>query len=151
MSGVIGTIAVVGTAVGAATSIYSTSQAAKASKQQAAAQRDSQAAQGRMSSAEAARSRIQQAREARVKRGQVIGAGSNSGLGSGTTGITGAVGSIGAQLASNVGTINQTESFAAEIGAANQRAADAQGDIMKWQGIGAIGSTIFSTAAARIK
>jgi len=137
--------------IGAAATVYSSNKASDAAKKQASAQRDSQAAQGRMASADAARSRIQQAREARMKRGQIIGAGASSGLGSGTTGITGAVGSIGSQLASNVGTINQTESFAAEIGAANQRGADAQGDIMKWQAIGNIGSTIFSTAAARIK
>lgn len=142
----------IGTAIaGAATSIYSTQQASSAAKKQAAATRDASAAQTRMAGADAARARIEEARKARLRRGQVQGAASGTGLGEGTSGISGSLGSISAQMASNVGTINQTEGFAAEISAANQRGADAQADMMKWQAWGNVGQTIFSQAAARIK
>ena len=138
--------------IGAAATVYSSQQQSKAAKAQAAAQRDATAAQGRMSSADAARERIKQAREARVRRAQIVSAGSNAGLGTGggTSGISGAVGSVSSQMASNIGTINQTEGFAAEISAANQRGADAQTDMMKWQAWGNVGQTIFSQSASRI-
>lgn len=147
MSGVI-----IGAAViGAAATIYSADQASDAAKDQAAAQRDASAAQGRMASADAARERIKQAREARIRAATIQGAASGIGLGAGTSGLSGSIGSISSQMASNIGTINQTEGFAAEISAANQRGADAQADMMKWQAWGNVGQTIFSQSAARIK
>ena len=144
-------VAIGAAVIGAAATIYSADQASDAAEDQAAAQRDASAAQGRMSSAEAARERIKQAREARIRRAQVASAGSNAGLGMTSSGISGAVGSISSQMASNIGTINQTEGFAAEISAANQRGADAQTDMMKWQAWGNVGQTIFSQSASRIQ
>ena len=145
-------VAIGAAVIGAAATVYSANKASDAAKDQAAAQRDASAAQGRMASADAARERIKQAREARVRRAQIVSAGSNAGLGTGggTSGISGAVGSVSSQMASNIGTINQTEGFAAEISAANQRGADAQADMMKWQAWGNVGQTIFSQSASRI-
>lgn len=145
---VFSTIAAVAVGVSAAATVYSGQQQAKATKKAAAAQREATAAQGRASSVEAQRARIQQVREARIRRAQVLSAGTNAGLGTGTSGIGGAVGSISTQMAENIGTIGQQENFAQETSAALQVAADKQVTAQKWQMIGGFSQSIFNTAVS---
>lgn len=133
-------------AVSAAATVYSANKQAKATKQAAAAQREATAAQGRSASVEAQRARIAQVREARIRRAQVLSAGTNAGLGAGTSGIGGAVGSISTQMAENIGTIGQQETFAQETSAALQRSADYQLKAQKWQTIGNFSQSIFNKA-----
>lgn len=139
-----GIIAVAAVSIGA--SIYSGKQQAKATKQAAAAQREATAAQGRSASVEAQRARIQQVREARIRRAQVLSAGTNAGLGMGTSGIGGAVGSIASQMGENIGSINQQQTFADQTSAALQQAADYQVKAQKWQTIGNFSQSIFNQA-----
>lgn len=129
-----------------ATTAYSVSEQSKAAKKSASAQRDASAAQGRASAVEAQQARTQQIREARIRRGQVVSAAEGSGLGTGTSGIGGAVGSISSQMGQNIGTINQQQTFATETSVALQKSADAQVDQQKWQQIGNFSQSIFSQA-----
>jgi hypothetical protein len=120
----------------------------KAMRQAQAAEAEQQRIQQAQADAAAQRERIQQQREARIRRASVINATANTGAGfSGTSGLVGAESSIQSQLGYNIGTINQTQSFAAQISAANQREQDALGAARKaettgqaWQNIG---SSIF--------
>ncbi len=143
------TVLVAGAAVvGAAATVYSGQQQAKATKNAANAQREATAAQARAASVDSQRDRIQQVREARIRRAQVLAASGNEGIGFGSSGTQGAVGSISTQAAANIGSINQQQTFADEASAALQRAADAQVSAQKWQTIGAIGKSIFDTSVS---
>ena len=147
MSGV-----VIGAAViGAATTVYAADKQADAAKKQAAAQRESTAAQQKMSSANSARERLKAIREARMRAGSIAGGAAAGGVGQASSGVAGSIASIGSQAGANIGAINVQEGFAEMASVANQKAADAGAEMAKWQGIGAIGQTIFSTAASRIK
>lgn len=139
--------------VGLAVSVISTAMqheaagdAADAAGNQAQAQKESQAAQGRMAEVEAQRARIAQVREARIRRSQVLA--STGAIGQGSSGVQGAIGSIGTQTSSNIGVINQTQSFAQQATAANQRAADAGGEIAQAQAKGQQWQTINSIFGA---
>lgn len=139
-----GTAIAIGVTVFSAVQQYEAAgEASDAAGRQAQAQKESQAAQGRMAEVEAQRARIAQVREARIRRAQVLA--STGAIGQGSSGVQGAIGSIGTQAASNIGTINQTQSFAQQATAANQRAADAGAQIgeaqakgQQWQAIGTI-------------
>ena len=132
--------------IGAAGQVYSASQQARATRNAANAQREATAAQGRAANVDAQRARIAQVREARIRRAQVISAGTNSGLGLGTSGIGGAVGSISSQEGSNIGYINQQQTFADQASTALQSAADYQVQAQRWQMIGNFSHSIFSNA-----
>ena len=147
MSGVLIGAAVIG---GAAT-VYSANKQASAAKSQASAQRESTAAQQKMASAEAARERLKAVREARIRSGTVAGGAGAEGVGQTTSGVAGSIASIGSQTASNIGAINIQEGFAQIASNANQKAADAGAKMAKWQGIGAIGQTIFNQSVSRIE
>lgn len=132
-----------------AVSAYSQYEAGKeqaaAAGQQAQAQKESIAAQGRIAQVETQRQRISQVREARIRRAQVIASAGATGLGPGTSAISGATSSITTQESANIGTLNQTQTFAGEASAANQRAADAGARIaeagakaQQWQTINTI-------------
>lgn len=129
---------------GLAVSAGSAVMQSKGAKKSATAQREAGEAQSRAASVEAQQARITQVREARIRRGQVTAAGTNSGLDTGTSGIGGAVGSISSQMGSNIGNINQQETFAQETSAALQRSADAQVEGQKWQQIGNFSQSIFT-------
>lgn len=129
----------------------------QAAEQQAQAQRESIAAQGRMQQIEAQRARIAQVREARIRRASIIASAGNVGLGAGTSGVGGSVGSIQSQAASNIGTISQKQTFADQATTANQHAADAasaftaagataQAKMAQWQAIGSVANSVFDAA-----
>ena len=141
MSGIIAV-----TAISAGAAIYSGNQQAKATKKAAQAQQEATAAQGRSASVEAQRARIAQVREARIRRGQVISAGANAGMGAASSGIGGAVGSIASQMGENIGNIGQQQTFAEETSAALQTSADQQVKAQRWQQIGAFSQSIFKQA-----
>lgn len=120
---------------------------ANAAKKQSKAQRSASEAQSRASSVEAQKSRIAQVREARIRRGQVLASGSQGALGfAGTSGIQGALGSISTQMADNIGSINQQQTFAAETSAALQKATDFGVKAQKFQLIGQVSQSIFQSA-----
>lgn len=127
-------------AVGAASAVSQSNAAKKA----ASAQRAAGEAQSRAASVEAQRARIAQVREARIRRAQVVSSGTNVGLGMGTSGIGGAVGSISSQMGSNIGDINQQETFAQETSNALQKSVNAQAEGQKWQQIGNFSQSIFN-------
>lgn len=139
-------VAVAAAVVGAAATVYSANKTAAAAKQSAAAQREATAAQSRSASVEAQKARISQIREARIRRAQVLSSGTNTGLGSGTSGIGGAVGSISTQMAENIGTIGQQQTFAQQTTNALQLATDKGLEAQKWQMIGQASKTIFDNA-----
>lgn len=143
--------ALLAVAAGSAVMSYEAQQdAADAAEQQATAQKESLSAQQKMADVEAQRQRIQQVRESRIRRAQILASSGNTGLGVGTSGVSGSISSVGSQAASNIGMINQTQTFAAEASAANQRAADAasrgaqaQATAAQWQSIGGFSQSIF--------
>ena len=140
VSAVIGAVATVGSAV----------MQSDAAEEQAQAQREAIDAQQKIASADAARERLKAIREARIRAGAIAGGAGAGGVGQVSSGVAGSIASIGSQAGSNIGAINVHEGFAEIASQANQRAADAQADMMQWQAIGSIGKTIFSQAASRI-
>ena len=132
---------------------YQASQAqASAAAAGAQAQKEGIAAQQRMAQVDAQRQRLQQVREARIRRGAILSSAGSQGMGPGTSGVVGSVGSVSSQMAQNIGTIGQTQTFAAEASAANQRGADAasagaqaQATAAQWQTIGGISNSIFQS------
>lgn len=128
-------VAVAAAVVGAAATVYSANKTAAAAKQSAAAQREATAAQSRSASVEAQKARISQIREARIRRAQVL-----------SSGIGGAVGSISTQMAENIGTIGQQQTFAQQTTNALQLATDKGLEAQKWQMIGQASKTIFDNA-----
>jgi len=143
MSGIIAV-----TAISAGAAVYSGQQQAKATKKAAQAQQEASAAQSRSAAVESQRARIQQVREARIRRGQVISAGTAAGLGMGTSGLGGAIGSISTQMAENIGTIGQQQTFAQETGTALQESANQQVKAQRWQQIGQFSQSIFNTSVS---
>jgi len=129
-------------AVGAASAVAQQ----QASSKQAKAQQAASAAQSRAANVESQRARIQQVREARIRRGAITAAGENAGLGAGTSGIGGAVGSVASQMGANIGAINVQQTFADQTSAALQKAADYGVEAQKWQTIGGFGKSIFADA-----
>jgi len=131
-------------AISAAATAYSGVQQSKAAKKQTQAQGEAADAQGRAANVEAQQARIAQVREARIRRGQVVASGTNAGMGVGTSGIGGATGSISSQMGSNIGSINQQQTFADETSAALQKSTDAGVNAQKWQMIGNFSQSIFN-------
>ena len=74
-------------------------------------------ARDRMAAVEAARARTKQMREARIQRAQLLAQGAGMGLGvEGTSPLTGALGSISSQLASNVAAVNMQQTAGLTLG-----------------------------------
>lgn len=116
----------------------------QAASDQADAQKKANEAQQRAANAEAQRARIQQVREARIRRAQVIGATATTGMGFGSSGVGGAVGSISSQMGGNIGAINEQQTFAQETSNALQDATDAGLKAQQWQMIGNASQSIFN-------
>lgn len=140
-------------AVTAASAVSQHSQgkkAARAAEEQAQAQKEGIAAQSRSAQVDAQRQRVAQTREARIRRAQVLASSGNSGIGIGSSAVTGGISSIGSQEGANIGSIGQQQTFANEASAASQRAADAGASIaqagakaQQWQAIGSIAGSVF--------
>lgn len=157
-------IAIVAAVVGVAAGIGGAVMQAKAAKQQKKAMQrsqDAQLEQNRIEQAranvQAQRERVQQVREARIRRASVISSAGNAGVGvgTGTSGLSGATSSIQSQLGQNLGTLGQMQSFGEQLSVANQKEAQAQSDYITagaqgqmWQSIfGAVGQ-VANTASS---
>lgn len=127
MSGVMVAI----TVVGAAASIYSSQQAASASKKQAEAQR-------RMADIENAKQRREAVRQARISRGSIVSQGEAQGV-SGSTGIAGGVAGVQQQLGYNLSFLDQMQTANTQASVFGQQAAD-------WGAKAQMASQISSTA-----
>ncbi len=110
-------------------------------------------AESRIAEVRNARERIEQAREARVRAASIAAATTNQGIGAGTSGVAGSLGSVRSQASSNIGFINQQESFAGEASRLLQVAADhssnaatAGAEGAQWQQIGALAGQAFGQA-----
>lgn len=102
------------------------SQQAKFESQRAEAARKAEESRARQSEVQARQARLAAIREQRIRTGQIVAATGSAGLGmAGTSGFTGAVGSLSTQAAANIGQINVAQGFAAEQSAYNQQAATA--------------------------
>lgn len=140
--GVYAAIAVGALIVGA----YEQHEAAQAAGRSADAQKEALKVQQKQANVEAHRARISQIREARIRAATVAAGASNAGAGTGTSGAQGAEGSIYSQAASNIGFINQTQTFSEQVSIFNQKAADEQSNIATHQANAAIASSIGSAA-----
>lgn len=122
---------------------YSRTQA-KFESQRAEAARQLEQSRARQSAVEARQRRLATIREQRIRTGQVVAMTGSSGLGlPGTSGYTGAVGSLSTQAAANIGQINQAQGFAQEqsgysiaAGQAASRGFQAGVQAQQWQNIG---------------
>lgn len=146
----IGWIALALAGVGTYKAIESSNEAADIATEQAAQQRFALEAQQRAASVQAQQEKIKQIREARIARARIIAQSSAAGMGVGTSGVSGAVGSIGTQAGANIGTISQMQSFSDIASAANIRSAtlagegaQAQATAAQWQSLSNIGFTTF--------
>jgi hypothetical protein len=98
------------------------------------------------------RSKLAQIRQARINQGQNVASMGGSGLGSsGTSSFTGSVGSVGTQVAANLGMINVAQSTGDYITTQNQlaanygtNAANAQGSQNAWNSMASLGDTLFT-------
>lgn len=153
MIAVAAAVAVGATVMATMSSMSAASAQKKAVKQQVAAQQEAQRIEQARANVLAQRDRVAQIREDRIRRANIIASAGNAGLGVGPTnggssGISGATGSVRSQFGQNMGTLGQMSDFAAQITAANQREAQAQSDFYNagakgqmWQSIfGAVGS-----------
>lgn len=149
IAGVIGAVAAVGgTAFSVMNGISTASQQKRAMQQAQQAQADQQRIEQARANAAAQRERLQQQREARIRRANVINATANTGAGmAGTSGVVGATSSIQSQLGANIGYINQAQSFALQISAANQREQDAASSYQTAGSNGAAWQSIFSSTS----
>ncbi|HVW64131.1 MAG TPA: hypothetical protein VHB01_03880 [Nitrosospira sp.] len=149
IAGVVGAVAAVGgTAFSVLNSISTASKQKKALQQAQNAQAEQQRIQQAQANAAAQRERLQQQREARIRRANVINSTVNTGAGlGGTSGLSGAESSIQSQFGQNIGIINQTQSFASQISAANQREQDAASTLRRAESSGAAWQSIFSSTS----
>lgn len=89
--------------------------------------------------------RRQQLREERVRRAQILQASENTGV-SASSGQLGSVSALGANTGANVSSLSRQANSALGIGAASQRAANADLRSQEAAAIGGIASNVFGTA-----
>ena len=115
-------------------------------RQRAEEARKLEQSRARQSAVEARQRRLATIREQRIRTGQVTALTGSSGLGlPGTSGYTGAVGSLSTQAAANIGQINQAQSFAQEQSGYSMAAAQAASrgvqagvQSQQWQSMGTL-------------
>lgn len=136
--------------IGLEQSYEQSNQAAAAAEARATAEREGIAAQDRAAKVSAQKERIKSLREARIARARVLSSAATEGVGAQSSGVSGATSSITSQFGSNIGTINQAQTFGEQASAANSRAASAGADIashqalaQQWQMIGNLGQSAF--------
>lgn len=101
-----------------------TQQQAIAQQQQASAQREAATTQQRAANVQTQQEKVRQLREARIARARVLSSAVSMGIGTASTGVSGAVSSISSQYGENIGRINVAQTFAEKTAEAQQRAAD---------------------------
>jgi hypothetical protein len=136
---------------------YSMLQERKQGKKAASAQREqsmiaqrAEDTKQRFQQAQAQRERIAQQRRARIQEGQIVAQTGGAGVGmGGTSGFTGAVGSIASQYGSNLTDINMGEGLSGELSNLKQQMAGAgnrQNEAMArqagWQSMGTLASNL---------
>jgi len=95
-----------------------------------------------------ARDRVNLVRKARVARAQVTAAAENAGAGQGS-GVAGGIASLGSQVASNLGFVNQIGSINRSITASRNTQSDLLTQASKDQAIGGVADSIFGVAIQR--
>lgn len=135
------------TVASGAYSISSQRKQAKAQKRAAAEQRKSIRAQQASQNYQAARQRRQQAAQARMLRAQQVAGGFSSGIGTGSSAVQGAVGSIGSTFGGNIGASNIAQGLANQASIFNQNAAGFTSQANQYAMNSQLGSSIFGWAA----
>lgn len=120
------------------------SQQAAAQQEQAAAQRESIRIQQKSADVQTQQARIRQLREARIARARVLSSAANMGIGTASTGVSGAISSISSQAGANIGAINVQQSFSEAASVQNERASTAASTAAVW---GAKSQGYMATAA----
>lgn len=126
-------------AVTAVSAVASYQQGKKSEK----AQKEASEAQKRSAAVEAQRDRMRVIREARIRAAQVRAQAGAEGIGQTSSGVAGAISSIGSQAGSNIGAINVTQGFAETASNALQQSASAQVKQAGWQVVGQVAGSIF--------
>ena len=111
---------------------------------------ESEKLQGRIAEVKNARERIEQTRQARIAAARIQAYGQSQGMGVATSGVSGSVGSVRSQMGTNVGFINQQETFAQQASMAMQESAQAGGEAARymaeaqqWNTIGGLANQAF--------
>lgn len=148
---------IVGALISGAFQLISASNQSDAINRQADAQRESadlqkqaEQAKARSAEVESARQRVEQMRQDRIRRAMIEGTTTNQGIGKSTSGVVGSTSSSQSQASSNIGFINQQESFAQAASTAMQGAADATSragvagaEAQQWQMWGGLANKAF--------
>jgi len=130
------------TAIGLATSVVGTGMQYKASQDAAEANEKAFKAQEAQANTQNLMQIREQFRKARVAQGAIAnqGGGANT---LGSSGVSGGMGSVATQAATNVGAFNTIRGYQAEAGAAQVEFGQAQGASAMGGAIGNLGGTIF--------
>lgn len=140
------TIAIAAAAVGAATTVYSTVESARAAKKQAGATKeanDINAANQRNQEADARR---QQIRQQRIRQAQIEQGAANQGV-VGSSGEIGSLAALSTTTAASLANMSGSQLAAGGIASANQSAANYAGKAQTWNAVGSIGSAVTGLAA----
>lgn len=121
---------------------YEQRQEAKAAAKE---KKEARAVAGAEQSAQQMETRRQQLREERIRRAQILQASENTGV-SASSGQLGSVSALGTSTGANVASLSRQANTATGIGAAEQRAANAQLRGEQAAAFGGISSTVFGTA-----
>jgi len=122
--------------------------AAKLQRQGIAETRRQNALSQRKADISSARDRVNLVRRARIARATVQSSAENSGAGLGS-GVAGGIASIGSQVSSNLGFVNQISSINQDITASRNTEASALSSASRAQALGGVADSVFSLAASR--
>lgn len=133
----------IGAVVSAVGTIKQMSEAKKASKLE---KKRAEGAQ-RQTQVEAEQTRRRSLRERMIAQGQVLNQGANAGVGlGGTSGVQGALSSVGSQFATNVGNINVREGSAISMANTQTNINEATNKANQWGQITSLGMSAMSNA-----
>ena len=133
----------VGAVIGAFSSIKQMGAAKKAAKQE---KKRAEGAQ-RQTQVEAEQARRRSLRERMIAQGQVVSQGANAGVGiAGTSGVQGALSSVGSQFATNVGNINVREGSAISMANTQSDINQSLNQANQWGQISSLGMSLMSNS-----
>lgn len=134
-------------AIGAVVGALGTIKQMSAQKKAAKAEKKRAEGAQRQTNVEAEQARRRALRERLIAQGQVVNAGANSGVGlGGTSGVQGAVASVGSQFATNVGNINMQEGSAISMARASSNVNENLNRASQWGQIASLGGSVISNA-----